>query len=727
MTAGSLAHAENEVVAPADVRTPAGNPAKIVIEGKKMTDIDERRYSTAAKMVFGREDLDRQGDTSIADVLKRLPGVTIAGTPGRGGDIRMRGLGKGYTMILLNGEPMPHGFSLDSLSPEQVERIEIMRAPVAEYGARAIAGTINIVLREDFAKKSNEARINLGWEEGHFQPGLSLQRNDSVGAVNYNLTANAFHKNLPSESATRTTATDIDSGAPTLLQTQHDQSRGISDGVHLGGRFNWRLDGGDSLMLQPFVMQSRGSSSGTTRFDQTLGTTPAPYALAQWNGDSESTMARAMLNLRLRLDNGARLEMSANGGQWASNSTTTRNQYDALDQLLHTSRNETDIRDTTFSTRGKYSRSWQQDHRIAAGWEFEAGHRQETVHTLQDGANPLAAYGDDISANTRRFALYAQDEWDVTPLWAVYGGLRGETLRTTSDTANASIANTGTVVSPLLHSVWRFTEESKDQVRLGVTRSYRSPTLSDLAAVPTLSANYPASGANTPTNADSVGNPNLKPELAWGLDLAYEHYFGAGGIISASVFRRNIDNLIRNVTSLQTVAWSSEQRWVSTPRNLGGATSQGIELEAKFRLSEWLASAPPVDLRVNYSRFWSKVDDVPGPNNRLDQQPTYTGNLGADYRLPGLPLTVGGSLNWTPAYSVRQTESQAYYQGLKRALDVYALWKISTDAQLRLSASNCLHANYQTATQEYFANTNQTATTVRTTYPAFAARLEIMF
>ena len=82
-------------------------------------------------MVFGREELDRYGDSSVGDVLKRLPGVTMSGTPGRGGDIRMRGLGNGYTMILLNGEPAPRGFSLDSIPPEQVERIEVMRAPVA--------------------------------------------------------------------------------------------------------------------------------------------------------------------------------------------------------------------------------------------------------------------------------------------------------------------------------------------------------------------------------------------------------------------------------------------------------------------------------------------------------------------------------------------------------------------------------------------------------------------
>ena len=730
LSAATLAHADGEPQAPpapTDARTPPNNPAKVVVEGKRLSDTDERRYSTAAKMVFGREELDRHGDTSLADVLKRLPGITISGTPGRGGDIRMRGLGKGYTQILLNGEPMPRGFSLDSLSPEQVERIEIMRAPVAEHSTRAIAGTINIVLREDFVRKSSEMRVNLGWEAGHLQPGVSLQRTDSIGALNYDLTANTFRKNLPSESVLHTTAVDVASNTPTLVQTQHDDSRATSDGIHLTGRFNWRLDGGDSLALQPFLMQSSGSSDGTTTLDQSVGSAPAPYAYAHWHSDSDSQMARAMVNLKWRLEDGARLEMRANGGQWTSKTSTTTNQYDILDQLVHANWDQTDIRDSTFSTSGKYSRTWQHDHRLAAGWELEAGRRRETTQTLQDGINPLAAYGNVVSANTSRYAVYAQDEWDITPLWAVYGGLRGETIRTTSNAANMSAANTSTVISPLFHGVWRFTPESKDQVRLAVTRSYRAPTLGNLIAVPTLSANYPAAVSNTPTNADSVGNPNLKPELAWGLDLAYEHYLGSGGLMSASVFRRNIDQLMRSVTSLQTVSWSPVPRWVSMPTNLGSATSQGFELEAKFRLEEWLEGALPIDIRANFSRFWSKVDGVPGPNNRLDQQPTYSGNLGADYRMRGFPVTFGGSLNWTPAFAVRQTEAQAYFQGMKRVLDIYALWKVTAAAQLRLSAANCLHGDYQTATQEQFGNTNQTATTIRTTHPVFAARLELKF
>ena len=93
--------------------------------------------------ICGREELDRFGDTNALDLLRRLPGVNV----GSGGP-RMRGLGAGYTQILMNGDPAPQGFNLDQLSPSQIERIEVPRAPTAEQSTQAVAGTINIILKE---------------------------------------------------------------------------------------------------------------------------------------------------------------------------------------------------------------------------------------------------------------------------------------------------------------------------------------------------------------------------------------------------------------------------------------------------------------------------------------------------------------------------------------------------------------------------------------------------
>jgi len=117
--------------APAKDADPGTRLAPVQITGSRAVDVQERRNSTTAKIIIGRDEIDRFGDATLGDVLKRLPGVTIQGRPGRGGAIRLRGLGNGYTQILLDGERVPPGFSLDSLTPDQIERIEILRGPAS--------------------------------------------------------------------------------------------------------------------------------------------------------------------------------------------------------------------------------------------------------------------------------------------------------------------------------------------------------------------------------------------------------------------------------------------------------------------------------------------------------------------------------------------------------------------------------------------------------------------
>jgi outer membrane receptor for ferrienterochelin and colicins len=136
------------------------------------------------------------------------------------------------------------------------------------------------------------------------------------------------------------------------------------------------------------------------------------------------------------------------------------------------------------------------------------------------------------------------------------------------------------------------------------------------------------------------------------------------------------------------VSYSSVPRYVLRVQNVGDAVTQGLELEAKFRVSDLWAAAPKVDVRANASFFASRVRAVPGPDNRLDQQPDATANVGADYRFTGLPLTLGGNLNWTPGYTTRLSDVQTASIGRKLGVDAYALWVFNPALQMRLSLSN---------------------------------------
>jgi iron complex outermembrane receptor protein len=187
------------------------------------------------------------------------------------------------------------------------------------------------------------------------------------------------------------------------------------------------------------------------------------------------------------------------------------------------------------------------------------------------------------------------------------------------------------------------------------------------------------------------------------------------------VFRRNISDLIRYTTARNTTT----NKWVSTPVNVGDAVTQGLELEAKFRLDQAWAEALPIDIRSNVSFFHSKVLQVPGPDNRLDQQPSMTANLGADYRLRGLPLTLGGNFNWNPDYDTRRSEQQWAYQGTKQVLDVYGLWKLSANTGLRLTVSNLTPRDYVTGTSYIGNSVSETARTSTSNWRVVQLRLEM--
>lgn len=705
---------------------PEPAPQRVEVTGGRPSDVDERRESTASKIVIGRDEIERFGDRSVGDVLKRLPGVTIQGAPGRGGTPRMRGLGGGYTQILLDGQRLPRGFSLDELSPEQIERIEVIRAPTAETGARAIGGTINIVLREGRRRRTNDLRLAAGVENGRLQPSANWSYDDSAGDLTYNVFASAFRNDRRSESATTTVDAPLAGGDPLRVQQESATGDSTNQGLRGGARLQWKLGDGESLSLQPFAIRSSSSFARRTELEQTVGVDEPPYASSATEGDGRFGLARLNGQWRKLLAGGTRLEATANASGWTSDNASRRQEFDAGGALLRTVDDRSSVRERRASLVGKGTRPLGEVHSVVAGLELEGLRRDEDRTTLQDGVELLPEFGDTLQARSTRAALFVQDEWSAGPRWAFSAGLRWEGIETVGENdADGEARNLSSVWSPLVHVVFKPDPARRDQWRLALTRSYRSPTLQNLIARPALSPRFPVPGPNEPTSPDRAGNPDLQPELATGVDLAFERYLEGGGVLSANVFVRRIRDLIRSETTLEAVGWSDVPRWVSRPRNVGDATTGGLELEAKFRLSDVWKEAPPVDVRANASVFRSSVDGVPGPDNRLDEQPDATVNLGADWRLRGLPLTIGGNLNWTPGYRTTLSATERLEVSTRRVFDAYALWRVSPSLQWRLSASNLAPRDSEAVRSVDTDLLRETATTLAPSYVNWSLRLEL--
>jgi outer membrane receptor for ferrienterochelin and colicins len=699
---------------------------KIEVTGKQDA-TTLRRESSATKIIITREDIEQYGDTNLGDVMRRLPGVTQGGRPGRGGPIQMRGMGGGFTQILINGERIAPGFSPEQISPDQVERIEILRAPTAETGARAIAGTINIILREPLRVTNNDIRGGVQVERGKVSPGISLTRNDTLGPTGtYNLSINIGQFDQLNSSVSQTTYLNTLTNAVELDHREASESRDKRESAFVSGRLQWRLGPGEIFSIQPFLVANNIESNGRTTREQTGGTTQIPYATSTTHSETEVRVLRLMTMLNRRIDDATRYEIRGSAGLVTPKNQSVTNQFNASGVRTLVQTNDSDTRDESWNLTGKITRSWgDAKHSLVGGIELENVRRNETSTTLLNGVRQLADFGAESNVSTRRTAFYIQDEWDPSPQFGTYAGLRWEEIKTKSATASNPVANTSRVLTPLAQGVWRLAAPKRDQIRLALTQSYRAPTTQNLVARPSLNTLFPVPGANTPASPDRAGNPNLKPEIANGIDLAYENYLKAGGVVSVNFFNRQIKDLIRNVTALESVTYASVPRYVSRPQNLGKARTSGIEFDAKFQLTELIEGAVPINFKVNASIFDSDVKQVRGPNNRIDEQPRATGNFGADYRFRGTPFTVGGNLGYTPAYSTQQTNDQFRKLSTKRVLEAYGLWSINSQTRLRLTLANIAPRDLDTTNVIELGNQRQTVLNDARTDMSVSLRFEM--
>ena len=655
------------------------------IRGSEITDTEQRRRDPVAKQIFGREELDKYGDVSVTDVLKRLPGVTLSG-----GNPRLRGLGAGYTLILVNGEPAPPGFSLENLPPSQVERIEVTKGPTAEYSAQAVAGTINIILRAAARQRQRELRVGLGYTAEAPVPSFNASLGDRIGGFSYTLPLSGYQWRGVTDRVIDRVGRDA-----ALLSQQisvRARDRWWGGGASFGPRLSFKPDDLWTIESQTFAQRHEWHSASRVDTQVLLGSAPSSVLDESENRGHWQTL-RTGVQVNRRSPQGHRLEAKLGVQHSDSRYRTDVDGFDGTGQQSLVRLAQGRSSEQSRSTSGKLFTPLFEGHGLSAGWDLEARRRVEERSLLENGLPVLTGFeGETFRARIERQALYVQDEWEIAPQWSTYLGLRGERIATVSRGSADERRSTSSVVTPLWHLNYKLDPKGRDLLRASLTRAYKAPDLNALMARPSINTSYPASGSNTEITPDRMGNPLLQPELSTGLDIAFEKYFPGGGVFSIGTFHRRVNGLIRNAVTLETVAWSPVPRWVARPVNLSRASSAGLELEIKGKASELLPTgwgAPAgLSLRAALSAYRSRVDDIPGPANRLEGQLPLSLTAGLDHAVTGTPLTWGFNLALTPGYEVQQTAAQLLEQGRARSLDAYVLWTFSRQVALRVAGNN---------------------------------------
>jgi outer membrane receptor for ferrienterochelin and colicins len=635
--------------------------------------LEARRNDTAGRLTVGRDELARYGDSNVSAVLRRQPGIAVVN-----GEIRMRGLGAGYTQILVNGEPVAQGFSIDSIAPALIDKIEIMRSGSAEFGTQAIAGTINVILKKAGGSARRDLTLGGGAVPGRFDPQASLRVSDKRGRLAWSLGAEMSRTGSDYRARVRETSTD-DGGSERLIE---ERNFGSTTRFALAPRLAWTLDGGDSLQWQATLDRTRPSGHGSMSETVITGA-PTEYPDNGFGIHSTAHSERSELTWTGKVGGAGKLLVKAGINRNARDNDYLFRGASAEASLARSV--VSFVVDNTASLSGKYTAPLGQAHSLVLGWD--AGRTTRAEARLQrdasfDGA-PLGILDEDYQALITRTAVFAQDEWAVTPRLQACLGMRWEGLHTATEGRTLEqVRSQSGVLSPLASLLWKVPGSDKDQLRMALSRSYKAPTSRML--VP---RRYTTNNDNSEVNPDVRGNPALRPELAWGLDAGYERYIGKDGVVGVSGYARKVDQV-----TVQTL-YKENGAWISTPFNNGKASVWGIEFDTKTALGE------RVDLHANAARNWSRLDAVPGPYNRLADQVAATANLGLDYR-HSPRHTVGMNLNLQFGGQQRQSAALSTYTGPARALDVYALWKVDAATQLRLSASDLL-ASSQFSSRAY--------------------------
>lgn len=163
-------------------------PPLVVTSGRQAEPVNK---TTAATTVFERQDIERLQVRSVAELLERVPGVSFSHTGGAGSQtgLFMRGTSTAQTLILVDGQRIASASSgtssLEFLSPDQIERVEVVRgARSALYGSDAIGGVIQIFTRKgDGQGLKPTMRFGIG-SDSTYERSLGLSGGDDKTQFN---------------------------------------------------------------------------------------------------------------------------------------------------------------------------------------------------------------------------------------------------------------------------------------------------------------------------------------------------------------------------------------------------------------------------------------------------------------------------------------------------------------------------------------------------------------
>ena len=237
----------------------------------------------AATTVLRREDIERLGATTLPDILRTVPGLSVSQIDGNKWAIGARGFNGFFgskLLVLIDGRSIYNStfsgvfWDAHDIPLDNIARIEIIRGPQAAlWGSNAVNGVINIVTRSAQETQGGRVALSAGstlhhavdvrqggenealawrlYARSRNQGDYRLAGGDRAGDTSRGDRVGFRVDSAPGRSAwmiTGETYSGRSGGAPYPEPTTDD-----FNGYHLLGRYNQRLNNDSTLQVQAYV------------------------------------------------------------------------------------------------------------------------------------------------------------------------------------------------------------------------------------------------------------------------------------------------------------------------------------------------------------------------------------------------------------------------------------------------------------------------------------------
>lgn len=587
---------------------------------------------------------------SVGEMLKRVPGVTFTSDVLEYDQPQFRGLPAGYTQVLINGRRAPGGeadrsFFVDRIPAELVERVEIIRAPRADQPSEGAAGTLNIVTKEGATFEGGflKGGALLNARDGVVRPSLAAayaghlsDATDFWAGLNYQERRNPKKKVSYRFGGKPTTD---DKGFPDGLDSRYvtdpefdnfEAQSDTRDGSDLSGNaeITTRFGEGGHFRIGGFFVDT----------DRNEDETSLTYEGADLDFDEAETQHEEISQQTYAITADALIPLGSlklgiaggwNGYRDDSDSFVSEAGEEDLSDLEQVEVESTDIKDDEYSAT-LFLRHNGGPIEVKAGIDFLSKKRtgSNAVYDVEDDESeqdPAATY----TIEEKRYDPYIRLSFEPSSALSVDAGLRYEiTDRDTAGNLGSASYNAETL-NPSLHL--RYAPTARDQFRASVARTVRRPSY-DLIS--------PYEQEESPGDDDvTFGNPALRNERAWGVDMGYERRLGAKGIVGVNFFYRDITDLIELVATGDNGAG---QRF--TPQNIGDGQTWGIEVD--FSTPVNLFAFGETGLFANYTWLDSKtMDPFTAEKRRFNNQPHHIYNAGFIQNVEPAAMSFGATIS----------------------------------------------------------------------------------